>query len=150
MRRLRNAVLGVLVTGVLSIPYVASGQAQPEAQGQSSYKDAPVLCVWEVLLATQLVADKCHVGEDPALQAELASSIKRVDGFISANDATATPDKVAAFKQSFRDQSSSPDFCSNQQAQAMYADAKRAGADRIRTDTDQLVSVPRKPTKEGC
>jgi hypothetical protein len=135
---------------VLSVPYAAVGQDQAGAPPPASKRDAPVLCVWTLLLATQLVGEKCHVGEDPALQTELASSIRRVDAFISANDATATPDKVEGFKKQFRDQSQGQDICTNQGAQALYADAKSAGADRIRSDTDELVAVPRKPTKDGC
>ena len=149
MRRLRNAVLGILVTGLLSLPYAAAGQAQPQSSS-SSFKDAPVLCVWKVLLATQLAAEKCHAGEDPALQAELISSIKRIDAFITTNDATVTPDKIAAFKQRFRDQASTQDLCASQDAQVTYTDAKQAGADRIRADTDALISVPRRPTGDGC
>ncbi len=151
MRRLRNAALGVLLMATLSIPYAAAGQDQGSApSARPSYRDAPVLCVWQLLLATQLVGEKCHAGEDTAFQAELKSSIHRVDGFISANDATATPDKIEAFKQQFRDQSAGLDLCSSQDAQSMYADAKQAGPDRIRADTDELIAVPRKPTKDGC
>jgi hypothetical protein len=151
MVRLRNAMVGLLVTAALSVPYAASGQQQPAApQAGPSMKDAPVLCVWKILIATQVAAEKCDGGEDAALQAELASSIKRVDAFIVANDPTATLDKLAAYKQRFRDQAASQDVCSDPDAKAAYADAKRAGADRIRADTDDLISTPRAPTGDGC
>jgi len=152
MRRLRNAAVGILVTAALSVPYAASSQDQAGAASspRPSFQQAPVLCIWEQLMATQLVGEKCHAGEDAALQSELASSVHRVDAFIMANDATATPDRVEAFKKQFRDQSLSRDLCADPDAKGMYADAKSAGPQGMRSDTDQLISVPRKPTKEGC
>ena len=153
MRRLRNAAVGILVTAALSVPYTASSQDQagsPASDARPSFREAPVLCIWEQLMATQLVGEKCHPGEDAALQNELASSVHRVDAFIMANDATATPDKVEAFKKQFRDQSLSQDLCANPDAKGMYADAKSAGPEGMRSDTDQLIAVPRKPVRDGC
>jgi hypothetical protein len=156
MSRVRNAVAGAVLVALLSLPVRAAlGQDQPAPAAESdaeheAKRSAPVLCVWQLLLATQLVGQRCHGGEDPALQAELDASIKRVDAFISANDVSATADKVEAFKQQFREQSAGGDICKNPDAVAVYDDAKRAGADRIRSDTDDLVAVPRFPTKDGC
>ncbi len=151
MRRLRNAAVGILVTAALSVPYAASSQDQSAAPAaRPSFREAPVLCIWEQLMATQLVGEKCHAGEDADLQSELASSVHRVDAFIMANDATATPDKVEAFKKQFRDQSLSQDLCANPDAKGMYDDAKKAGPEGMRSDTDQLIAVPRKPVRDGC
>jgi hypothetical protein len=154
MRRLRNAALGSLLTLALFAPFgAAQGQDQaaaptPEAEREAK-RTAPVLCVWELYLATKIVAEACHAGEDPALQSELGRSIERVDAFIIKN-APATQAQVDSFKQQFHDQSVGQDLCKNPGAQAMYADAKRAGAERIRADTDDLILMPRTPTKNGC
>ncbi len=152
MVRLRNAVLGAAAILALSAPLAQSQEAPggDAAAEKAAKQHAPVLCVWTLLLATQLVGQRCHPGEDPELQAELDKSISRVDAFIMANDHTATKERVDAFKQSFKDQSASVSICANPGAEAMYDDAKKAGPGKIHSDTDDLVAIPRAPTKEGC
>jgi hypothetical protein len=155
MVRLRSAVLGALAVLGLSAPlapHAAVGQEAPGGDAAAELeakRHAPVICVWQLYMATRVMGEKCHAGEDKALMDTLDVSIGRMDEFIMKNG-PATRDQVDNFKKQFHDQSASQDICANPGATAMYGDAKQAGVERIRKDTDQLLEIPRQPTKEGC
>ena len=113
--------------------------------------DMPVLCSWILDLTAEQYGRECAALQDHALQAELRSSIGRIDRFIISNSSTplSQTQLEGRKKEMLRDVRNAGSVCKAVNA-AYYTMYKQAGPKAVRAGTDALFSVPREPVLQPC
>ena len=110
-----------------------------------------VLCVWGIYQAARAAGRTCHKGQDQAFQAELDRSLSRTDAFIVRNSrnrvtrADLAKRRTVGLKQ-LRQQG---DLCTGD-ADRLYRAMLVGGAARLRSQTADLLSIPREPVMAPC
>jgi hypothetical protein len=126
--------------------HVPGGTIQSDRTGKGA-----VLCVWMIYAEVQATGQTCFKGQDQAFQAELDSSIKRIDAFIIKNSSRpVTQAGLDARKAQGRQQLGAiKNLCTSGAAQ-MYQALRAGGPDKLRASTTDLLSIPREPVTNPC
>ena len=122
-------------------------------RGLPAYGSAgmPVLCSWIFDLTAKQYGDECVVAKNEALQAELRSSIARIDAFVMANSSKPmTAVQLERSKEAvLRDNRVDGSACNAVNA-SIYSIFEQAGPETVRAGTDALLSAPREPVLQPC
>lgn len=110
-----------------------------------------VLCIWTIYNFVRRVGRECHSGHDAAFQAELDQSIARIDEFIMANTTPPISKEQleARREQGLRGMPVRASICTGS-AEQLYKMLSRGGPDVLRSQTADLLSIPREPVMNPC
>jgi hypothetical protein len=136
---------------ILTLMTLAFGPAQ--AAGAKPPPEPPagegVICAWAIYAVLAEVGRRCFPDDAPEFQAELRSSVAKIDAYVAKNS-KATPEDITRFK---RDQSHvdlPKELVCQGDGVAMYQSAKRGGVAIIRQHTDSLLARAGEPTWGTC
>jgi len=110
-----------------------------------------VLCMWGILEAVRATGRECFEGQDQEFQAELDSSLARIDQFIIRNSSRPVTQAGLELRRSQAVQQlrSSGNVCAGDTAK-MYQALRTGGADRLRGYVTDMLSIPREPVINPC
>jgi hypothetical protein len=150
-------VAAALAAGAMTPQPPATPQIpQTGPQTDQSGKGA-VLCSWHVYSAALQLAERCHPGRDPELQRALGDGVGDIEAFIVRHSRPqVTAGQVAALRErGFRETAdwitrNGGDFCRDPNLAPLYGELRRRGAEGVRADVADLLSVPRQPLMDPC
>jgi len=110
-----------------------------------------VICAWGIYAAVSEVGRVCHPGEDPAIQAEFARSVERIDSYVARNSPEMTPSRIAEFKRTqAKVGTPAASLCTNSTLTELYRRMSRTDPAALKTDVDKMLSRDGKPTWGDC
>jgi hypothetical protein len=109
-----------------------------------------VLCAWMLYDTVAIIGETCHRNRDEALQTELRNSVSRIETFIMAN--SREPASREGLDEARRQRRAELDrrLCRQRDAVDMYRAVRDQGPEKLRSDIDDLLSIPREPVMNPC
>lgn len=109
-----------------------------------------VLCAWTLYDTAAIIGETCHRSRDEALQTALRDSVSRIETFIMAN--SREPVSREGLDDARRQRRAELDrsLCRQRDAVDLYHAVRDQGPDKLRSNIDDLLSIPREPVINPC
>ena len=109
-----------------------------------------VLCAWTLYDTMAIIGETCHRNRDAALREELRDGVGRIENFIMAN--SRTPVSRQGLDDARRQRRAELDrgLCRQRDAVEMYRALREQGPEAVRSNIDDLLSIPREPVMNPC